>query len=939
MQKLLGTALLSLAFSYLHAQEFGGNPPSVKWKQINTDTAKVIFPNGLDSTAQRVASIIHFLAAKNNSLGKRMDKINIVLQNQTTIANGYVGLGPYRSEFFLTPSFNNFDLGSIPWADGLALHEYRHVQQFSNFRVGLSKALYYLAGEDGLTVAINAAIPDWFYEGDAVYNETVHSQQGRGRIPLFTNQYRSLWLDKKNYSWMKLRNGSLKDYVPNHYALGYLLVNYGYEKYGKDFWGKVTTDAAAYRNLFYPFQGAIARNAGVEYKTFRKQAFDYYKNQDSEKLTGSYTFTEPLTKEKKQFVTDHHFPYQLSDNSIVYLKSTYRNRPAFVVKENGKERRIRVKDISLDEHYGYNNGKIVYASYKPDVRWGWRDYSEIKILDVATGNQKKLTSKTKYFTPDISPDGSKVAAVYTNELGKSEIHILNSTTGQIEKKISSSEIGVFNGPKFVNENLLVTNVRLPDGRMALATALINEGITERLTPLSYSVTGFLNVSDGYVYYTASYNGNDEIYAVRLSDKKIYSISKSFLGNYYPNVVDRSLVFSTFTADGYQLQKTKIDTTLWQEVDQASIESVVPGFTVSNTNLFNDTQLGNVPQRSFGVNKYSKGTKLLNFHSWRPYYEDPQFTYTIYGQNVLNTLQTELYYLYNQDEKTNAVGLNTTFGGLLPFISAGTEYTFKRTDTLNNLTREWSQLDTRVGLNFPLNFSGRRFFRNLNFGSNYVFRIENNTGPTKDLFVENNFSYLSHFFNFSQQVQMARQHIFPKLGYNFTVQYRHAITKYDSHQFFGSANIYLPGFLSTHSIVLNGSIQERDTTRALFSDRFADARGYLSLYYTNAGSRMWRLSGNYHLPLLLPDWGFGNILYLQRIRANLFYDFQKVFSNSKKTSLDLRSTGVEFYVDTKWWNQYPLTFGCRISTLLDRDPLTRSKGTYFEFILPVSIIPR
>jgi hypothetical protein len=52
--------------------------------------------------------------------------------------------------------------------------------------------MYYLAGDDGLSLAINAAVPDWFYEGDAVYNETVHSKQGRGRIPFLrinTNRF------------------------------------------------------------------------------------------------------------------------------------------------------------------------------------------------------------------------------------------------------------------------------------------------------------------------------------------------------------------------------------------------------------------------------------------------------------------------------------------------------------------------------------------------------------------------------------------------------------------------------------------------------------------------------------------------------------------------------------------------------------------------------
>ncbi len=393
MRRLFSFTFLILSVSFINAQEFGGNPPTVKWKQINTDTARIIFPEGRDSTAQRVASIVHLLAAKNNSLGGRRDKINIVLQHQSTIANGYVGLGPYRSEFFLTPSFNNFDLGSITWAEGLALHEYRHVQQFSNFRVGLSKAMYYLFGEEGLAVAINAAIPDWFYEGDAVYNETVHSQQGRGRIPFFTNQYKSLWLDRKNYTWMKLRNGSLKDYVPNHYPLGYLLVNYGYEKYGTDFWKKVTQDAAAYKGLFYPFQHAIKKHAEVDYKTFRTQAFEYYKKDKPElqMLNGASQGTlnqgtaageQKITTPTLNYVTNYFFPYSIGNDSLLYLKSSYRKRPAFVIKDNAGEHVLRIKDISLDEHYSYRNGKIVYAAYKPDLRWSWVNYGEIRLLDI-----------------------------------------------------------------------------------------------------------------------------------------------------------------------------------------------------------------------------------------------------------------------------------------------------------------------------------------------------------------------------------------------------------------------------------------------------------------------------------------------------------------------------------------------------------------------------
>lgn len=141
--------ILLLIFSFLFssplfAQVFGGNPPSVKWHQVNTPASRIIFPAGIDTTAKRVSNIISYI--RNEQDGKPTKKINIVLQNQTTISNGYVSLGPYRSEFYLTPPQNSFSTGSIPWADYLSIHEYRHAEQYSDFNVGLSKTMRVLFG-------------------------------------------------------------------------------------------------------------------------------------------------------------------------------------------------------------------------------------------------------------------------------------------------------------------------------------------------------------------------------------------------------------------------------------------------------------------------------------------------------------------------------------------------------------------------------------------------------------------------------------------------------------------------------------------------------------------------------------------------------------------------------------------------------------------------
>ncbi len=123
-----------------------------------------------------------------------------------------------------------------------------------------------------------------------------------------------------------------------------------------------------------------------------------------------------------------YFLYQVSGDSLLYLKTSYRHRPAFYIKDANGEHKLRVRDISIDDQFSYRNGKIVYAAYENDARWRWRDYSVIKLLDIQRASNGTLHSKSKYFSPDISASGTKIAAVEIAIDGKSELHILDATS-------------------------------------------------------------------------------------------------------------------------------------------------------------------------------------------------------------------------------------------------------------------------------------------------------------------------------------------------------------------------------------------------------------------------------------------------------------------------------------------------------------------------------
>jgi hypothetical protein len=100
--------------------------------------------------------------------------------------------------------------------------------------------------------------------------------------------------------------------------------------------------------------------------------------------------------------------------------------------------------------------------------------------------------------------------------------------------------------------------------------------------------------------------------------------------------------------------------------------------------------------------------------------------------------------------------------------------------------------------------------------------------------------------------------------------------------------------------------------------------------------MWRVGANYHFPLLYPDFGLANIIYLMRIRANAFYDYTRGKSLRTGRTLDFRTAGGEMFFDTKFWNQQPITFGIRYSRLLDPEFRGITQVNNWELILPINL---
>jgi hypothetical protein len=917
--KITGIAILVLLVNSANAQQFGGHPAGQQWKQIRSDSFRVIFPAGQSANAQRVSSIIKGLDNGFGNRGlKRFSNIPIVLQHKTNISNGYVGMGPWRSEFFLTPDQNSFELGSIPWLDVLSLHEYRHVQQNRHFMQGITGATYKILGQLAGVVVSGAAVPNWFWEGDAVWQETRLSGQGRGRIPSFFNGYRSLWNSGKEYSWMKLRNGSLVDYVPNHYQLGYLLSSFGHERYGEEMWSRVTSDAVRFKGLFYPFQKAVKKQTGTSYSRFTDSALNTFKQNVEQDSLSEYA------AEQEHYVQSFEFPQWLNDSLLVAVRSSYKQIPKFVVVNERGEfvNEIGTRYISLDRQFSFKNGRIVYAGFHPHERWGFRDFHDIVLLDVLSGEQKFITHKKRYFSPDINDPGTQIITVSAKEDGSNELHLLNGN-GSLMKIIDNSKNVFYSYPKFFDERSVVSAVRNENGQMALIKInLVNDSV-EELIPFSNTIIGFTSVHNLRISFTASSNQAEENYTW---EKGIISKIKdpSNLGVYQPSEHNGKFVMQGFSSAGDQL------------IFSASIEQENNFPVVLNGPYpFASGQQRSIKKQEVVGDSsiYHKGKNLFNFHSIIPTFSDPDYNLSIVSDNVLNNFSSEINLQYNTNEQYKKIGFSILYGGLFPWIRAGVDYTADRNFFTPDGRAYFNQVEARVGLQLPLNLSGGKNYRYLNSRIDYVHNDGSFQGKWKDSFAYRSYGYINPVISFSNRIQQAVQHIYPRLGYNILVDFRKSIVNRTYYQLNTNNFLLLPGFKTNHNLVIQAAMQLRDPNIVAFTNNFPMSRGYVSVNE----DKMYRLGVNYHFPMFYPDWGFGNLIYFLRIRGNAFYD-HSIIKSAGRAARNLNSTGVEIFFDTKWWNQENISFGFRITAPFDYQ-FNQKQSTVFDFILPVNIFNR
>lgn len=898
-----------------HAQYYswGTDPTSFRWQQIKGEKYRIVYPD----TARHIASEMAFyLDAVQGDIayGYKHPQMSIpfVVHPANMLSNGLVMWLPKRVEFLSTPAINGY---SMPWRKQLIAHEYRHAVQYNNLNRGLVKGLSYIIGQQSSTIGL-LFMPLWMMEGDAVMSETEMSTFGRGLQPSFSIAYRAydnvLGAFKSRDKWFC---GSFKDYIPDHYQLGYFMCRHGYNEYNAIL-GNDMADLTTRRPwMVVSNSWVFKRLYGTTQPRLFDETFDtlYHHWQSLGKVKQSTSYV--AIPEVESYTTYSH-PLTLNDGRVLALKKDLSNPSALVVLNptSGEEQRLIHTGIISSRPALNPSGRIYWTEYRRSPLFAEKVTSKIYYLDSDKKYSRRLRIKGNALYP--TPLDNSTLAWVEYDIDGSYSVVVGNNTKEISRTTLTKDKEI-HGMAWDNTTQAIYLIITDDEGMHIAK--LSDGKLQSVTRAAYTTLSDLRAKDGKLYFGSIHSGRDELHYVDLATGKEYQLSKSSFGSFSPAPYDTERVIATsYDRRGFLPVMQSMTTAKEIEYRPHPEAMLLPqskpwGIINLDTLRFDNTAADSIAQQK-PSRRFSRIGHGINIHSWAPASYDPyaiveeskvafNLGATIMSQNILSNTEGFLTWGWNHDEGSIFKGTLRYYGLGVSLWAKGTYGGKQKIHTVYkynpetqekefpNAPKQGRYYSVSAGATLPLLIQHGYHTSQLTMSTSWNFS-NGMTANVDKLRYEGgkitNFEtigyskgvhQLSFGVGFSDQVRMAHRDFLPPWGIVLQASYTLNPTTNDfGHLAVLYGKLYTPGFAKHHSLSLAASYQT--SIGGFHSDMMLSDLAFKSTKLLPRGFSSYDIvskdyvatSLNYQLPVWYPDGGWEGVIYFKRLRLNLGGDY-------------------------------------------------------------------
>ncbi|MCF0175853.1 MAG: hypothetical protein HUJ94_03370 [Bacteroidales bacterium] len=657
--------MLALVSQLCPAQFYtsGDDPGRIRWSVVESPSFRIVYPEGLDSLAMAYGRKLEYNKLKVGASagyypGENIrSKMPVVLHAFTAESNGSVAWAPKRMDLYTTPEPNVPE--AIGWTDLLTIHESRHAAQM---QFGLSnkfKPMKWVLGEmfNGFTCIYPGQA---FLEGDAVVAETALSSSGRGRTASFLNRYRIAFDNGDFKNWAKWRTGSMREEIPNHYALGYTLLSGMRYFYDADMYMAETLDYAS-RHPLDPFlkNKVTKEHTGMGLrKTFADIALKYNEMwQQEAEARAPWTETDSIIETPERYTT---FTSLTAAHGGMYaIRRGMALTSEIVFISDSGEISTLCPFSSGTGKIEYTAGKIWWGENVNDPRWTLEGSSSIRYMDPADGKKHTLIKGEKLFNPTVCSDGSLLAVAYYAPDARTRLRIYSTEDGSLVRSFPACDS--LQLVQFCWKDSEIYASALSEKGYGLYR-MEDDGAVCVMSPRPYRI-GNPFYHEGRIYFTGEYTGVEELWSLNLGDGSISRHTSNRHGAAeFCFAKDGSLWMGRYEYAGTMPRKCNPDRLSSSPLEEPFRYRVADRLSEQEkAYAVSETTPESVDFTS--PRHYGKFVHALNVHSWAPLFVavddimDASFDYqyntgvmgvTLLSQNLLGTVVSNLGYSVHKD---------------------------------------------------------------------------------------------------------------------------------------------------------------------------------------------------------------------------------------------------------------------------------------------------
>lgn len=958
MKKTIFALLLLFAALPLRAQFFqhGTDPGRLHWYSLESPHYKIIYPEGADSLARSYARLMEQFRepvgrsigfTPGNSLWKKMP---VVLHTHHVYSNGSVAYAPTRIDLFTVPEPYGSD--PISWDLQLVSHEPRHQAQLEKLESrGLFRGLSFVIGQGSAPLAWQLYMAAPRGEGDAVAVETGLVNGTRARTADFLGYMRVAFDQGDWRDFTRWTKGSFKNYAPDHYKAGYMLMAGTRYLYDNSMFTAEGVGIGLQNPLMmapFNFDKEIKKLSGKSTaESFREvqEAFNKVWRED-DAARGPF-LEQTLESKEEAFPVEYATPIWI-DGAIYAIRSGYLIAPELVRIEGDKvEKLCQFSSHASSLFYDEPLGRLYWSETVQHPRWDLAGSSIIRYYDLSSGKVVSITHRTRFYSPQPSDNGQWLSVVENNVDGSSASVIISALDGRVDRRVKAPDGVQLTESAWFGDTLFFLGLNA-DG---YGVYRLKDGTWETvLAPSHQKMVNF--ASEGReLEWVSDRTGVNELYRYDIDSGTLFQMTNTHYGTTDFCEGDGKLYGITQTLKGRMLVSMPLEAISPKAVNHEDLHKYV----IEDAITAQERALGPGPDFTQEVplsapKKYSKILHPLRLHTWTPFYVNVDEVTNISMENLMETVspgltgffQNTLSTFYGQVGYTahpdpdkdgpwrHAIETKFTYTGLYPVIEGSLtvggrsplDY-YKAEDVsggevvaegFGTMYREAPYVSGQLRAYVPLSSSiGGKVYGLIPqvayiFNNNFykwdskVVRetdIETEEVTSKIVSGPDAHNILMQKASLSLRgyymLPKAPSQIYPRYGIGFEggIAFRPGLTSVFHPVAYGYAYGYLPGIARSNGIRLTGMIQ-RQLGNGLLGDQGVNylPRGYdvnMTALSTEYPTQ-WKVTADYAIPIYLGDLSIPVIGYIRNFVLTPHADYTG-FRND-----NLWSVGADFYAN-------------------------------------------